>query len=247
MRSSSGERRISGVQIVGKTVVRFPYSTTPVSAKALQHLNQKGWGGAPLLLEAGSGRQELEYIPGFVPMSEPPPDWARTASALRIVARMTHSFHDLLAGSGLTGGAQTVCHNDLAPKNTVYRDGVDGLGPVPIAFIDWDLAAPGSRVSDVAHICWQWLDMGPRVVDLRGVANGIGIVLDEYGSMEPEEVVAEVADWQNRCWSGIKMEAESGAIAMQALVEDGTVEYVRDCEIWTRRNKGRIVGLLEGR
>jgi hypothetical protein len=30
--------------------------------------------------------------------------------------------HDLTAGTPLAGAAETVCHNDLSPRNTVYRD-----------------------------------------------------------------------------------------------------------------------------
>ena len=45
---------------------------------------------------------------------------------------------------------ETVCHNELFPWNTVFRSGV------PVAFIDWDTAAPGPRVWDLkigrAHV-----------------------------------------------------------------------------------------------
>jgi len=49
-------------------------------------------------------------------------------------------------------------HNILSPKNTICRDLGKGLRPV--VFIDWDVAAPGRRVHDVAVICWQHLDRG---------------------------------------------------------------------------------------
>ena len=68
-------------------------------------------------------------------------------------------FHDLTAGTPLAAGAEVVCHNDLSPKNTVHRDG--GTGLAPVAFIDWDLAAPGERIHDIAHVCWQYLALGP--------------------------------------------------------------------------------------
>ena len=64
-------------------------------------------------------------------------------------AELVREFHDLTPGTPLAGDAQVVCHNDLAPNNTVYSPGGSGLRPV--AFIDWDLAAPGQRIHDVAH------------------------------------------------------------------------------------------------
>lgn len=44
----------------------------------------------------------------------------------------------------MTKGArfETVCHNELFSWNTVFRSGV------PVAFIDWDTAAPGPRAWD---------------------------------------------------------------------------------------------------
>lgn len=38
------------------------------------------------------------------------------------------------------GLPEVVCHNDLSPKNTVYRD--TGGQLLPAAFIDWDIAGP---------------------------------------------------------------------------------------------------------
>ena len=35
----------------------------------------------------------------------------------------------------------------------MYRD--DGAGLAPVAFLDWDLAAPGDRIHDIAHVCYR--------------------------------------------------------------------------------------------
>jgi hypothetical protein len=35
---------------------------------------------------------------------------------------LVREFHDLTAGTPLATGGEVVCHNDLSPKNTVYRD-----------------------------------------------------------------------------------------------------------------------------
>ena len=48
----------------------------------------------------------------------------------------------------------TVCHNDLSPCNFVFRD------EHPIAVIDWDAAAFGHPLDDLAYAVWMWLDIG---------------------------------------------------------------------------------------
>ena len=70
-----------------------------------------------------------------------PPDVYSEASLVR-VAQLVREFHGFTSGTDLAGRADVVCHYDLSPKNTVYRDIGSGLRPV--AFIDWDLAAPRS-------------------------------------------------------------------------------------------------------
>lgn len=88
-------------------------------------------------------------------------------------------FHDLTAGTPLAAGAEVVCHNDLSPKNTVYRD--TGAGLSPVTFIDWDIAAPGERVHDIAHVCWQYLDLGPSVADPAAASRRMRLICDAYG------------------------------------------------------------------
>ena len=48
-----------------------------------------------------------------------------------------------------------------------------------MAFIDWDLAAPGRRIHDVAHVCWQYLGLGPDT-ETRAAARGIRLICDAY-------------------------------------------------------------------
>lgn len=72
-----------------------------------------------------------------------------SADTLVAVARLIRRFHDasrsFILPPGIVwqsavaypSGGDVICHNDLAPWNTVFVDGQPG------AFIDWDAAAPG--------------------------------------------------------------------------------------------------------
>jgi hypothetical protein len=70
--------------------------------------------------------------------------------SLARLAVLVREFHGLTARTPLAAGGEVVCHNDLSPKNTVYRD--SGTGLAPVALIDWDIAAPGERIHDIAHV-----------------------------------------------------------------------------------------------
>ncbi len=52
--------------------------------------------------------------------------------------------------------ATTICRRRTQSTGTI------GDGLRPFAFIDWDIAAPGSRIHDVAHVCWQYVVLGPE-------------------------------------------------------------------------------------
>ncbi len=43
-----------------------------------------------------------------------------------------------------------ICHQDLFPPNVVFRNGA------PVALIDWDLAAPGDAIDDIAAAADHW-------------------------------------------------------------------------------------------
>ncbi len=47
-------------------------------------------------------------------------------------------------------GGRIVCHNDVCPENVVFRDGR------PAALLDFDFAAPGRPVWDVAQAASYW-------------------------------------------------------------------------------------------
>jgi aminoglycoside phosphotransferase (APT) family kinase protein len=79
---------------------------------------------------------------------------------------------------------ETVCHNELFPWNTVFRSGV------PVAFIDWDTAAPGPRAWDLGLAAWRWVpfarDEKCRAIGLpTGIAEKarrFRLLLDAYGT-----------------------------------------------------------------
>jgi hypothetical protein len=226
---------VNAVVRVGDTVRRPASPSGGFVRELLEFLGRCHWPGAPRHLGFDElGREVLTFRAGHVAWQETQPAEVRSDESLVAVARLVRQLHDLTAGTDLAGDQEVVCHNDLSPKNTVYRDLGGGLRPV--AFIDWDLAAPGSRVHDVAHVCWQYVGLGPGV-DAGEAARLVRLVADAYGLRAREKLIETVLWWQDRCWKGIATGAAAGDPAMIRLRALGGVDEVRAAHQWTAEHR----------
>ncbi|MEU9782670.1 phosphotransferase [Streptomyces phaeochromogenes] len=200
-------------------------------AELLRFLEVRGWSGAPRHLGLDEdGRELLTYLDGHVAWEREQPSAVHSEESLLLVTRLVREFHDLTAGTELTGSQEVVCHNDLSPKNTVYRSVGGALRPV--AFIDWDLAAPGARIHDVAHVCWQYIGLGPGVKNLDESARRLRLVADTYELADRAALISAILWWQDRCWRGIEAAAQAGDQAMIGLRDTGAVTEVQAARQW---------------
>lgn len=230
---------VNEVVRVGETVRRPLRSRSGFVHELLRHLRARGWRGAPRFLGVDErGREMLSHIPGHVPWQERRPPGVASRRALVRVAELVRQFHDLTAGTALAGAAEVVCHNDLSPRNTVYQGPDHDL--LPVAFIDWDLAAPGSRIHDVAHVCWQYLDLGPSVTDLADAGRSLRLVCDAYGLTGRDGLVETILWWQDRCRHGIEQGAAAGDPAMRRLVHAGVPRSLRTAYAWVSRHRREL-------
>ena len=159
-------RGVTSVVRVGDTVRRATGPWTPAVHALLRHLEHIGFDGAPRVLGIDAeGREVLTYVEGETP-ALPPPVWAATDEALAGVARLLRGYHDAVEGFeppadaawrrwlGAPAEPETICRSDLQPPNVVFR------AAAPVAFIDWDFAAPGPRLWDVAAAAANWVPLG---------------------------------------------------------------------------------------
>ncbi len=89
-------------------------------------------------------------------MELPAPAYAWSDLTLAQTARLLRAYHDAVRSFVTPPGAlwntefaapdggPIICHNDVEQWNTVFRDGH------PVALIDWDFAAPGYPLWDLA-------------------------------------------------------------------------------------------------
>lgn len=202
--------------------------------RLLRHLEERGWGGAPRLLRVEPPATEvLTYLDGLSGADDDIRLAASEPAGLAALARLVRELHDLTADTALAGDSEVVCHHDLDPRNTVFRRGANGIEPV--AFVDWDLAGPGRRIEDVAHLVWQFVPLGPGT-DIGRAARGLAVVCEAYGLPDRSELVPTVLWWQRRCADGIDEGARAGDPAMARLVELGVPDHVRRQETWTAQH-----------
>jgi Phosphotransferase enzyme family len=169
----------------GTTVRRSTGSWTPAVHRLLRHLEAAGFQGAPRVLGLDQqGREILTYLEGEVPVYPTPPElWSE--EVLEEVAGLLRRLHDATIGlevpdsgwregAAAPGGGEVICHNDVAHYNTVFRTGR------PVAFIDWDFAAPGPRTWDLAFAAYPFV---PLVPDHAAVGLGAVLPVDRPGRL----------------------------------------------------------------
>jgi hypothetical protein len=227
---------VTGPVRLGNTVRRRPGVRAKFVHRVLQLFEGADWPGAPRFLGVDKhGREMLSYVHGHAAWEARQPAGVTSRASLRRVGELVREFHDLTSGTDLAGSDEVVCHNDLSPRNTIYRGGGRGLRPV--AFIDWDLAAPGARIHDVAHVCWQYLGLGPDVEDVAAAAALMRVICDGYGLADRSKLVSTILWWQDRCWRGISDGAKAGEPAMLSLRDRGAVAAVQAAYRWTRQHR----------
>jgi hypothetical protein len=238
---------------VGNTVRRSTGPWTPAVHVLLRHLEGVSFDGAPRVLGIDDrGREVLAYIPGDVPRNASPE--VATDRALVEVGRLLRRYHDAVSGFSLPprigwygwvdgesdpGPGGVVCHNDLAPRNTVFREGI------PVAFLDFDLASPGPPAWDVAHLAWQFVPIS----DDEGCARQgwalppdrpgrLRILCDGYElSKEDRRGFPELLSLRMETTaSGIEVLAAEGEPAHRRWAEEGVPRMVRADRDWVERH-----------
>lgn len=151
----------------GKYVLRKTGPWTPTVHALLAHFERLGVRGAPRArgLTAG-GCERVSFVEGTtIVWPEKWPSGMQSDEYLRDVAQLVRLLHDasetfrppsdaIWQEQPLTlSHGDIICHNDLGPWNTVTR------GNRPVAIIDWDMAAPGTRDWDVALALWHWVPL----------------------------------------------------------------------------------------
>ncbi|MFG2588185.1 phosphotransferase enzyme family protein [Streptomyces sp. NPDC048438] len=212
----------------GDTVERPAQPHTPALHTHLRALAAAGFDGAPTPLgTSGDGlRERLGYIPGDVPLPPFPP-WSLTDEALHSVGVLLRRLHRASASlpvdravpwpaeladpeaASSPDTALILCHNDVCPENVVFREGHAA------ALIDFDLAAPGRPLWDVATAARYWV---PIFAEDPGTAHRLRVLADGYGL---------TAEDRTALLPAIEQAAAAARAFTERRVRDGDPLYVR--------------------
>jgi hypothetical protein len=246
---------VSTVIKIGDTVRRNTGPWTPAVHALLRHLEEVGFEGAPRVLGVDEqGREILTYISEEEPRRGDPT--LETDQALIEVGSLLRQYHEAVADfalpsgmdwqqrSSVSGPVTLVCHNDISPTNTVFRDGH------PIAFLDWDLASPAPPAWDIAHAAWQFVPLTDDAGCSRlgwssppDRAHRLRIICDAYGLSEEDRsgFTELVIQRMEVTASGIEALATAGNAAHKRLVAENIPELVRTDSRWVARHARELV------
>ena len=254
-----------GIANVGQVVRVGPHVLRPSSPHSgsihafLLAVRHAGFEGAPTPLGIDEdGRERLVFIEGEVPRS-PYPEWSQSDPALASIAGLLRRLHDAARRFDPRGlawndtladpaGGTLVCHNDVELSNVVFRDGV------AVALLDFEFAAPGRPVYDLAQLArlcvpieddfdqarngWRPADRPAR---LRLVADAYG--LDRHGRSELLTVMDDAIDRIEAAARRSVADADPNAVAM--LNRTGGIEkYDRRRRWWTDHHDDFAAALL---
>lgn len=146
----TGGNASGAVAKVGDTVRKAWTPATPSVQAFMMAVRDRGVDVPAPKGRDDQGRQIVEFVPGPVAIDSEP----LRPSELGRVGAMVRAIHDAGAEFVPTPdaqwetaipapGAELICHNDLAPWNLVIGD--------RWVFIDWDAAAPSTRLWDLAY------------------------------------------------------------------------------------------------
>jgi Phosphotransferase enzyme family len=196
---------LGGAVRVGETVRKPAGAWTAAVDTLLRHLESRGFLGAPRSFGIDEqDRHVLSYVEGETVGDgsvTPWPAWCWSEDTLTQVGSWLREYHEAVSSFSLDDAVWrfdrqlrsdwTICHNDIAPYNAVWRDGL-------VAFIDWDIAGPGDPAWDVAQAAWHFAPLHHPALttrlgaDVEAAPSRARRLLDAYGVAEPMAYVEEI-------------------------------------------------------
>ncbi|KON84989.1 aminoglycoside phosphotransferase [Rossellomorea marisflavi] len=245
---SQQEEKLSGGNVsqvyrVEDTVRREIKPESERIHKLLKHLEEKGFLHAPRFMGIDEkGREVLSYLNGEAG-NYPLKSYMWSDEVLIDIAKMLRGYHDAVSDfpfeeeweplDDTPGPYEFICHNDFAIYNIIFHNKqVAGI-------IDFDVAAPGPRVWDVAYALYTCVPLGVGHLDENGEAvyyeagrdahlrkERIDLFFKAYGMEHLKEGIVDVVKRRVQALqSTMKRKAAEGDEAFQRMIDEGHYDH----------------------
>ncbi|MCM2675506.1 phosphotransferase [Alkalicoccobacillus plakortidis] len=247
---------VSSVYRSGNTVRRNQNHDSSKIHKLLLHLEDKDFIYSPKFMGVDeNGREVLSYIEGEAG-NDPVKDYMRSNLILKEIANMLRLYHDSVCDFDLLSDwepmintpdlKEVICHNDFALYNIIFKD------ERPVGIIDFDVAAPGPRLWDIAYTLYTCVPLSrityneegnhvyyDQSVDAPRKKERINIFFEAYGLKGVEKGLFEmvILRIEGLC-RYIVEKANHGNIAFQKMIKEGHLEHYRE-DVEFLRNHGK--------
>ncbi|MGI3784077.1 MAG: phosphotransferase [Janthinobacterium lividum] len=176
----AGGNASGAVMRIGDTVRKLWTASTPSVISFVEAVRAAGVDAPAPMGRDDLGRQVQEFVPGRLAMESDPLSLAqlqRVGSLVRAIHDASASFvppADAFWETAIPApGDELVCHNDLAPWNLIIGD--------RWLFIDWDAAAPSTRLWDLAYAA-QTFTLSDTSREPEESAPALAAFVDGYGA-----------------------------------------------------------------
>ncbi|WP_460066576.1 phosphotransferase [Streptomyces sp. YKOK-I1] len=250
---ASDQGSVTTVRRVGDTIRRPVREWTPAVHALLRHLETVGFRGAPRALGLDGQEEVLSLLHGE-PAFKPWPPCLQSPRGLEELGHWLRDYHRAVGEFRPADGARwqpheeewkpgmVIRHGDLGPWNSIW-DGDRLTG-----FIDWDFAAPGHAIDDLAQLAWYAVPLRPtdpeRDPGITGMAvsrTRLEVLSSAYGA-QPHAVLDALEGLQEREAGRIRRLGARGIEPWADFLARGDATQMREEALWLRENRGRLLG-----
>ncbi|WP_200308731.1 phosphotransferase [Streptomyces adelaidensis] len=246
---------VTTVRRVGETIRRPVGEWTPAVHALLTHLETVGFVGAPRVLGIEGGDEVLSLLHGE-PAFTPWPQALRSAAGIGELGRWLRGYHDAVRDFRPPAEARwqgqeeewrpgmVMRHGDLGPWNSIWdADRLTG-------FIDWDFAAPGQALDDLAQLAWYAVPLRPPEQQQRASVTGtdtlrtrLDLLCATYGAHH-EAVLDALDALQSREAARIERLGGQGDEPWATFLARGDAVEMRTEQSWARSERDALLGAV---
>ncbi|MER6218100.1 MULTISPECIES: phosphotransferase [unclassified Streptomyces] len=243
---------VTTVRRVGETIRRPTGAWTPAVHALLDHLEAAGFTRAPRALGTVGGEEVVSLLHGE-PAFSPWPAALRTTRGIRQLAAWLRQYHEAVRDFRPPADARwrgqeeewrpglIIRHGDLGPWNSIWN------GDRLTGFIDWDFAAPGHALDDLAQLAWYAVPLRPDEQQRRESVTGdhtlrsrLDALCSAYGA-RPAAVLDALEALQSREAARIERLGGQGQEPWAAFLARGDAAEMRAERTWLRSRRPALL------